>query len=218
MIGPATFSDDDAKALLDELSAQFVFNYADNDVEIELRSLSRRYGVDKRVFNDLAKDQQNRAGYRKLKLETERFRALLDSGDYEDLDSDLYWAALHKNSGEPHDDIPVIGGPKHQQSRAYLADLNYLLSLLESAAELGTTQFAPAKGRKRNYALENAVRRIAYVWSELLERPFTIDYHDGTGLTPAFSFVSVIFEKLDPEISENNIVTAMRTVVSEKSS
>ncbi|MEO0591903.1 MAG: hypothetical protein AAFZ11_15285, partial [Pseudomonadota bacterium] len=70
----------------------------------------------------------------------------------------------------------------------------------------------------RNYALENTVRRIAYIWSDMIKRPFTLDYHQGSGLTPAHEFVKTIFAELDPEITEDDVKTSMRRIVAERNS
>nr|WP_070960639.1 hypothetical protein [Hyphomonas sp. Mor2] len=200
-----------------QLCKQFAF-VPDERVLRELTALLRRYPLDKRVLNDDSKDQALRKRYQSLKAETERFRALFSSAEYEDLETDLYFAALHENDRDANPDIPVIGGSEGRIGSAYLADLDYLLSLLLVAADMGSERFAPAKGRKRNFALENTVRRIAYFWSDTLNRRFTLDYHEGSGLTPAHNFVKTIFAKLDPEISENELVTVMRRIVSERNS
>lgn len=199
-----------------QLSEQFAFDPKDESILRELTALLRRYPLDKRVLNDNSDERTHRKRYLSLKAETERFRALLSSSEYEDLETDLYYAALHGNDRTTNPDIPVISGSEGRKGSAYLADLDYLLSLLLVAAESGSDRFAPAKGRKRNYALEKTVRRIAYLWSDTLNRRFTLDYHEGSGLTPAHDFVKTIFAKLDPEITENELVTVMRRIVSER--
>lgn len=201
---------------LEQLADRFEFNSDDESLLLELNALFRRYQLDKPLFNDRSAEDRLRANYQKLKLETERFRALLSSSEYEDLETDLYWAAVHNNELEPDTKIPVISRAEAKPGRAYLADLDYLLSLLDLAAEKGANQFAPTRGRKPNIPLKNAVRRIAYVWSNMLERRFTVDYHQGSGLTPAFEFVRVIFDKIDSKITENEIITAMRDVIADR--
>ena len=198
-----------------QLSEQFAFD-PNERVFRELTALLRRYPLDKRVISDNSDEHALRKRYLLLKSETERFRALLSSSEYEDLETDLYFAALHENDRAANPDIPVIGGSEGRQGGALLADLDNLLSLLLFAAEMGSERFAPAKGRKRNYALENTVRRIANFWSDTLNRRFTLDYHEGSGLTPAHDFVKTIFAKLDPEITEIELVTVMRRIVSER--
>lgn len=200
------------------LSQQFGFDSGDERIMRELRALFRRYPLDKRVLGDNSDEQALRKRYQTLKQETERFRALLSSSEYEDLESDLSIAALHENDRAADPDIPVIGGSEARKGGAYLADLDYLLSLLSVAADLGSERFAPVKGRRRNFALENTVRRIAYLWSDIVDRPFTLDYHQGSGLTPAHEFVETIFAELDPEITEEDVKTSMRRIVAERNS
>ena len=89
------------------------------------------------------------------------------------------------------------------------------MRLLDNAADKGIEDFAPERGRKRNYPVENFVRRAHYIWVKMLGRPFTVDYHKGSGLTPAFDFVYYLLHHLDDNIPENGIVTAMRKVIAE---
>ncbi len=201
-----------------KLSQQFAFDSSDVRIMRELRALFRRYPLDKRVLSDNSDEQALRKRYQSLKQETERFRALLSSSEYEDLESDLSIAALHENDRAADPDIPVIGGFEARKGSAYVADLDHLLSLLLVVAELGSERFAPVKGRKRNFALENTVRRIAYIWSDMIKRSFTLDYHQGSGLTPAHEFVKTFFAELDPEITKTEIITAMRRIVEERNS
>lgn len=202
--------------LLQKLAVQFELNVENEGVILELKALFRRYLFDKRAFSDHSKEDSLRESYRRLKSETERFRTVISSSDYVDLETDLYWAAIHKYEAQSNPDISVISGPGANRGHAYVADLEYLLSLLEFAAETGIERFAPAKGRKPNIALKNAVRRIDYIWSETLERRFSVDYHQGSGVTPAFVFVKTIFETLDSEITEKEIITEMRDVISDR--
>lgn len=199
-----------------QLSEQFAFSLDHEPVLRELTALLRRYPLDKRVLNSNSDEKALRKRYQNLAAETERFRALLSSSEFEDLETDLYFAALHENDRDVNPDIPVISGSEGRKGSAYLADLDHLLSLLLIAADSGSERFAPGTGRKRNYSLENTVRRIAYFWSDTLNRRFTLDYHKGSGLTPAHDFVKTIFAKLDPEITENELVTVMRRIVSER--
>ncbi|MEM6898281.1 MAG: hypothetical protein AAF583_00720 [Pseudomonadota bacterium] len=199
-----------------QLSEQFGFSPDDQSILRELSALLRRYPLDKNVLNNNSDEQALRKRYQFLKTETERLRAILSSSEYEDLETDLYFAALHENDRAASPEISVIGGSEARKGSGYLADLDYLLSLLLVAAESGSKRFTPSKGRKRNFALENTVRRIAYFWSDTLNRRFALDYHKGSGLTPAHDFVKTIFAKLDPEITENELVTVMRRIVSER--
>ena len=89
-------------------------------------------------------------------------------------------------------------------------------SKLVTAAELGITRFSPVKGRKRNYPLENLVRRLAFIWTETFERKFTVDYHQGSGLTEAFEFVELVATELGLSVTDTEIVTSMRTVIKER--
>lgn len=199
-----------------DLRARFEIAVETSALVDELEPIARRYRVDLRVFSDEATERTLRSNYQTLKSETERFRDMLSAPEYEDLETDLYWAARHKIAPVSDTAIPVIGSAHGKLGSAYLAELEKLLALLDNAADLGIARFAPTKGRKRKYALENLVRRLAYVWADILEWPFTVDYHQGSGLTEAFAFVSLVVAQIDSAITETEIITAMRTIITER--
>jgi len=200
-----------------EVSTRFEITLETSALVDEFESIARRYAVDLRVFNDKATERMLRSNYQTLKSETARFRDLLSAPEYEDLETDLYWAARHKIAPVSDANIPVIGHAQGKPGSSYLVELENLLALLDSAADLGIARFAPIKGRKRKYALENLVRRLAYVWADILERQFTVDYHQGSGLTEAFAFVSSVVAQIDSAMTETEIITAMRTIITERS-
>lgn len=201
---------------LADLRARFEIPLETSTLVDELKQIERRYAVDLRVFNDEATERTLRSNYQTLKSETARFRDLLSAPEYEDLEADLYWAARHKIARVSDANIPVIGHAQGKPGSSYLVELENLLALLDTAADLGAARFAPARGRKRKYALENLVRRLAYVWADLLGRQFTVDYHQGSGLTEAFAFVSIVVAEIHSEITETEIITAMRTIIKER--
>ena len=154
-------------------------------------------------------------GYKQLKKKVSDFRAFLERPEYVDLASDLYLAALHKNEPAPETDFSEITDFERTRGEPYLLELRRLLSLLEHATELALDNSTVPKGRKPDYPLLGLIRRLAYVWAELLKQKFSIDYHKGSGLTPAFQFVSLVVQKIVPDVREEQIVTAMRSIVKE---
>jgi hypothetical protein len=199
-----------------DLRARFEITLETSALVDEFEPIARRYAVDLRVFSDEATERTLRSNYQTLKSETARFRELLFAPEYEDLETDLYWAVRHKIAPVSDANIPVIGHAQGKPGSFYLSELENLLALLDSAADLGIARFAPIRGRKRKYVLENLVRRLAYVWADMLGRKFTVDYHKGSGLTEAFAFVSLVVTEMDSAVTENEIITAMRTIIKER--
>ncbi len=198
------------------LSKRFQIDLDPSVLIDELKSITRRYALDQRIFSSQTSEQTLRTNYQKLKSETKRLRQLLLAPEYEDLETDLYWAAHHKIEPQSDTGIPVVGHAHPKLGSHYLAELENLLALLESAAEIGIERFSPVRGRKRNYVLENLVRRLAHVWSDMLNRKFSVDYHQGAGITEASEFVSFVIAELNTATSETEIITAMRTVIKER--
>ncbi|RAN36441.1 hypothetical protein [Hyphomonas pacifica] len=203
--------------VLDGIAEQLGFEPFSDTVRKDLRSTVRRYSFYQHIFGSHEADRKAAtADYKSFKETVSEFRTFLEQQDQDDLVSDLNFAALHRNASVPQTDFPEITDFEKTNGTPYLLELKRLLSLLEYATELALEKSAVPRGRKPNHTLESLVRRLAYVWEELLDQKFTIDYHKGSGLTPAFEFVRLVVERIIPDISETEIVTAMRTIVAER--
>ncbi|MEO1965561.1 hypothetical protein [Hyphomonas sp.] len=201
---------------LDDIADQMGLESFSEGVCNELRIAVRRYALDQKIFGTYESELKSvGADYNALKKKVSEFRAFLELPEYSDLASDLYLAALHKNEPAPETDFPEITDFERTRGEPYLLELKRLLSLLEDATDIALDNSAVPKGRKPDYPLVSLVRRLAFIWTELLNQKFSIDYHQGSGLTPAFQFVSLIVQRVIPDIRETEIVTAMRTIVSE---
>ncbi|KCZ62142.1 hypothetical protein L53_12920 [Hyphomonas sp. L-53-1-40] len=202
-------------AVLDDIAEQLGLQPFSDNVRKDLRSTVRRYSFYQRIFGSHeANRKAATADYKSFKETVSEFCAFLEQQDQDNLASDLHFAALHRNAPLPETNFPEIADFEKTNGTPYLLELKRLLSLLEYATDLGLEKSAVPRGRKPNHTLESLVRRLAYVWEELLDQKFTIDYHKGSGLTPAFEFVRLVLERIIPDIGETEIVTAMRTIVS----
>ncbi len=70
-------------------------------------------------------------------------------------------------------------------------------------------------GRPRNKGLQGFTEYMWTLWAGELGRPFTLDYHRGSGTSQAFLFVK---DMLAPayDATEPEIITAMRYVIAKK--
>ncbi|KCZ47207.1 hypothetical protein [Hyphomonas pacifica] len=203
--------------VLDDIADQIGIETFAKGVRDELRIAVRRYALDQKVFGSYENELKSvGADYKALNRKISDFRAFLEQPEYSDLASDLYLTALHRNEPAPETDFPAISDFERTRGEPYLLELKRLLSLLEDATDIALDNSAVPKGRKPDYPLVSLVRRLAYVWTELLKQKFSIDYHKGSGLTPAFQFVNLIVQRVIPDVRETEIVTAMRTIVSER--
>lgn len=201
---------------VDDMRSQLKLSDIGAVAQTELNQAVMLYFRDLSAFAGDEIQTTKRDQYKRLKKETIRFREVLYSGDFEDLESDLYWMGLHNNDVTDTPDIPVISGQHAKSGKTYLLEVERLLSLLEETADLGIKYFASPRGPKRKFALENLVRRLDFIWSNVLKRQFTVDYHEGTGTTDAFAFVRTVVLQLDKKISDTQIVTAMRKIISKQ--
>ena len=67
-------------------------------------------------------------------------------------------------------------------------------------------------GRPGNVGLEKCIDYLWHVWNGKLRRPFTLDYHQGSAMTPAFDFVKDFLKPVS-DFTDAEIMTAMRTVI-----
>lgn len=201
---------------LAELGAKFNFDALAPKMAQEIRGVGWRYFADKALDNDDgAMRAETRKEYRALKKQIANFAEFLARPEYVDIASDMYFAALRTGAPPPKTDFPHLSDHEKLRGAPYLAELQRLLKLLDFAAKEGIKSASPPKGRKKNYAIGNFARRAAYVWTDMLGRPFTVDYHKGSGLTPAFEFVQSLVKRLDPTVSDTAIITGMRTHIAQ---
>lgn len=201
---------------LDDIADQLGLEPFAEGVRYELRIAVRRYALGQNIFGSYESDLKSiGADYKALKKKVSDFRTFLAQPEYIDIASDLYLASLHRNEPAPETHFPEITDFERTRGEPYLLELKRLLSLLEDATDLALAHSAIPKGRKADNPLLSLVRRLAFVWTELLKQKFSIDYHKGSGLTPAFAFVSLFVCRIVPDVREEQIVTAMRKIVSE---
>lgn len=206
----AVYSDE----FLAELGAGFKFDALAPKMASEIRVVGWRYLVEQAIDNDDGEmRRQTRREYQALKKQINDFAELLLRPEYTDIASDMYFAALRLREPPPKTNFPELTEFEKTRGAPYLAELVRLLRLLDAAAEDGIKCFSPPKGRKKKYAVENFARRAAYIWTDMLGQAFTIDYHEGAGLTRAFEFVKALLNRLDASVPDRAIITGMRATI-----
>ncbi len=200
---------------LRQFGAKFDFDACAEEYAHEIRDIGERYFRDLNIFSDQGDKRKYREEFKRLKKQINNFAEFLTQPEYADIETDMYFAALRLREPAPKTEFPQLTEFQLTRGAPYLAELIRLLNLLDNAADKGIEDFAAERGRKRNYPVENFVRRAHYIWAEMLGRPFTVDYHKGSGLTPAYDFVKYLLHHLDDNIPENGIVTAMRKIIAD---
>lgn len=202
------------EAFVQELGIRFQFDATRPDLVQELKYIARRYRRDLLVFDNTADRELDRTAHRKLREQIESLRQSLALLEFEGLGSEIY-LTLRTAKSEP-DEISRLPIPNAAVGDHILRSLDDFLGVVSVTAQNVEHRSAPPKGRKPNFALECLVRNIAYLWADILERPFTLDYHKGGGVTEAFAFVKAITGFVDPDIPETKLITATRTIISER--
>lgn len=204
------------EAFLRALGERFRFDAQQPGMRRELDDLACRYKRDVGIIDNAEPLDKERKSYRKLREQVDALRQMLGTQDFEALDAEIYLALRLATPRSTESGISRLPVPSGAVGEHLLRLLDELLSLVSQTAVQVEERNAPLPGRKRNYSLENLVRRIAYLWVDILNRPFTLDYHKGSGVTEAFAFAKMIVGVVDPEVAETNLITATRKIVSEK--
>lgn len=192
---------------LTEFQKKFGFDAVSSSTATQLRNIVRRYIIVRRWENQPELLKNTRRKYIALQKATERYLAVLETYNESEIGSDMKTASQILN-------WPASG---LASSEDYFLQLNFLLELLKTATAQQAQYLRQRGGRHMNFGLEDLIRLAAEFWTEGLKRPFTIDYHKGAGLTPAFAFIKSLVAPLD-DVPDTQIVTAMRTEIKKRNS
>lgn len=203
-------------SFLRDLGDRFGFNALRPVLRQELDYIARRYKRDLGLF-DAADDQKaERLRYGVLREQIEALQQMLASPEYADFGSEIFLTLRTKPPDERMAGMSQIPATNGDAGERILQWLDRLLQLSAVTAANVVQRNAPAKGRKPDYALECLVRNIAYLWKDILQRPFRLDYHKGSVLTGAAEFVIAVASVVAPDIPQTSLITAMRTIIREQ--
>lgn len=201
---------------LRDLGDRFGFDALRPDLRQELDYIARRYPRDLKLFDSAEDQKAERLRYGVLREQIEALQQMLALPEYADFGTEIYLTlrtALPDTQVSGLSQLPV---PSEATSEHILQLLERLLALSAATAANVEQRNAPAKGRKPDYALECLVRNIAYLWKDILQRPFRLDYHKGSVLTQAAEFVIAVAGLVAPDVPQTRLITAMRTIIREQ--
>jgi len=149
---------------------------------------------------------------------TERFLESLTTSygheDFFNIATEMLVYARSCGEPEPQKHFPEL--TDHQRNvEAHYRELVRLTKLLEATLLHGIKRSSPKRGPKPNLAVLHLIMSSSVFWTVDLRRAFTIDYHEGAGLTRAFEFVQTLLRPLD-DVADKRIITAMRTEIAER--
>jgi len=198
-----------------ELGAEFKFDGNCPKIIDEINYIRSGYIAYKAADGFEAYDKSVRAKYNEVNKSIHEFRAVLEKHETQDLATDMYFGARKLNEPKPQTEFPEITEFEKTRGKPYYLELLRLLRVLEAGVGRNIDNLSPARGRKKDYAIEAIVRRCADFWEDYLNRKFTVDYHDGVGLTQAFLFVQKLLNEIE-EIPDIKIITAMRSEITNR--
>jgi len=199
-------------AFLSGLKERFGFDALQLDMAKQLRDIGIRYIRGRRAEDQPEEWKSIRAEYRKLERAAGQFIGLVTSFEDRDIASDIMMAATRLGEPRPQTEFSNLSEHQKQRGDAYYHELIRLLQLLRASAADQAKLLAIPRGRHKNLGLENLTRKAAEFWTIDLGRRFSIDYHEGAGITLAFDFVKALVTPLD-DVAAEQIITAMRTEI-----
>lgn len=193
---------------LSELKERFGFDALKPETAAAIRDIAFRYIIFRREENQPKHRKRWRRDFLKLEKATSDYLALLKHHEERDIASDISLAA----SLDPKWDDLRKHEPKNHNARAYVHTLRRLLELMKATASWHAQNMVSRVGRPANLGLQELTRKAAEFWIETLNRRFTLDYHEGAGITRAFEFVKALVTPLD-DVTDKQIITAMRAQI-----
>ncbi len=194
-------------AFLSELHRAFGIEPFTAERAGQIRRLGTRYILGRRMENQANLLKSDQRKYLDLQKATETFLALLREYDEEDIGADMKLAA--HQLGWPN--------PETNNPQGHCRQLLRLLDLLRAATIRQRKYLASRGGRPKNFGLEDLTRLAADFWAVELGRRFTVNYHQGEGLTSAFEFIKALVTPLD-DVTDQQIITAMRAEIAKRHS
>ena len=182
---------------------------------LELRRIARFYLSTRHEANRTADLPSDDEEYRALSKTTLKFIEILkEAQEDDDIATDMYMTARTINPD--HDKFGISDLSETQikgRNDRHYRHLIGLLNLLAASVNIKLDFSKLSSGPRKNAALESLTQSASYFWSHNVGRKFSIDYHKGSGLTEAFQFVRALIDPLDANVSDQQIITAMRTEI-----
>tara|TARA_R100000005_G_scaffold91812_1_gene64561 strand:+ start:1503 stop:2147 length:645 start_codon:yes stop_codon:yes gene_type:complete len=196
--------------VIEELGSQYGFNANDTKIRHLLgKALSALYR------NSMAKEAReiakaNRAHLKKALDHLERLESSVQK--IEGLDSYIFLDDILKRyepTAKIQTDNPIATSKLEREF------LDSSLAVVRKVLQDNLEALMNKGGRPRNKGLQGFTEYMWMLWADELGRPFTLDYHRGSGTSQAFQFVN---DMLAPayDATESEIINAMRYVIAKK--
>lgn len=186
---------------LQSLADKFKFNALQPEYAQEIRRIGRNYIIDRRLEDeDDERPSRSRKSYRAFLKVTEPFLEWLknsyEHSDFFNVATEMLLHARNRKEPEPQRQFPTL--TEHQRNvEAHYRELLRLTELLRATLVHRIESLKPKRGPKPDFALQHLVMSSAEFWTVELCRRFTVDYHEGSGLTHAFEFVRAVLDPPD---------------------
>jgi hypothetical protein len=202
---------------LSALGAKFKFDAHTTAHANEIRRIGENYIIYRQSAHEDVQAAKSQKSYCAFLNVTDQFLTSLQEAyknpDFYNIATEMQICARGRDEPEPQKEFPKLS--EHQRTaEAHYRELVRLTELLKGTLIQGIARSKRKRGPKPDPALEYLVKLGAVFWTLSLEHEFTLDYHKGSGHTPAFYFVQALLSPLE-DVGETKIVTAMRAEIKE---
>ena len=201
---------------LSRLGHKFDFDALNPEIMGELREIASDYIYWRRLQASMGispKVKQRR--YRQFQKSAERLMRQLKYYDNREIDSLIRFGANRLRAPTPPSHLVDFTKHKKLKGLPFYREFVRFLEFIGIGTNEMIEDLKLPGGRRQNFGLENLTIKAAEFWESRLGRKFTVDYHEGKGLTKAFDFVRDLVTPLD-EVPDKKIVTAMRSEITER--
>lgn len=197
-----------------ELAHDFDFDASSNHVLSRLYEIPFRYHLGNRIDHKGEGLKEARKDYERLQKALVTFQQELEKFHGTGIDMELWEGAKALPMFDP--DLDARNYPEfvYKSSIAYYFEFFRYLNFLQLGIHKQIGRLKSVGGRPKRFGLSLAVSYISQFWIIDLNRRYSLDYHQGSGISEAFAFTSRLIQQIEP-VEERKIVTAMRALIKE---
>lgn len=197
---------------LEALSCEFAFDAFAPEIKALLDEIPRKLNIARRLGDGREEIREYRKNFERLAQSLDDFLSVYDDLRSIGIDSEIWDGAKKLPGSDPN--LSAKNYPEfiYKDSRAYEFELQRYLNFLQIGVYDQIKKLKTPTGRPKDQGLHLAVRHIANIWSLELKRPYTVDYHAGSGVSQAFAFTNRVVQQIE-HTDERRVITAMRAVI-----
>ena len=200
---------------LSNIATRFGFSLGSDEQISDLHQIGYRYILGRRLEDDGGSLKNLRAEYLAFRKPLAKFAEALETFSQERLAHEMQYGARLLVEPSPSTEFPELSEHQKKRGEPYLFELKRLLRILGRGVDYQIDALTSKGGRPKNHGLDIGVIYAADFWEVNLGRLYTVDHHQGSGITEAFEFTKALLQPLD-DLTDTQVTSAMRAEVSDR--